>query len=182
MSNAKWPENIPMRTQAEWEQLGATWTEKDSREAIVAALKELKVPATEYARMQPTERAQRIAAIQEERVPGSTTGAKKAAAAPAAGAKKAATPATAGKATTTAAAASGGGGGGSVDLSPVIAKLAEMDAKIDGLAATSTSVETLLKLILLNPSMADSLQLAADPDVLAEFAGKSIGELASGNG
>jgi hypothetical protein len=180
MSNAKWPENIPMRTATEWEQLGATWTEKDSREAIVAALKELKVPATEYARMQPTERAQRIAQIQEERVPGSTTGAKKTAAAPA-GAKKAAAPAAAAGAKTTTT-ASTGGGGGSVDLGPVIAKLAEMDAKLDSLAVTSTNVETLLKLILLNPSMADSLQLAADADVLAEFAGKSIGELASGNG
>lgn len=179
MSNAKWPENIPMRTATEWEQLGATWTEKDSREAIVAALKELKVPATEYARMQPTERAQRIAQIQEERVPGSTTGAKKTAAAPAAaGARKtAATPAGAAKA-----APATGGGGGSIDLTPVLAKLAEIDAKIDGLATTTANVETLLKLILLNPSMQDSLQLAADPDVLAEFAGKSIGELASGNG
>lgn len=188
MSNAKWPDGIQQRTAEEWEALGKDWNNKDSRDAIVAALKALGVPATEYARMQPVERAQRIAAIQEERAPGSTTGKKATAASGSPAGKAAAKPAGTAKAAASAGQSAssggggGGGGGGSVDFGPVLAKLAEIDAKVDGLAVSTKSVETLLKLILLNPSMQDSLALASDADVLAEFEGKSIGELASGNG
>ena len=185
MSNAKWPDGIQKRTAEEWEALGKDWNNKDSRDAIVAALKALGVPATEYARMQPVERAQRIAAIQEERAPGSTTGKKATATGGSPAGKAAAKPASTAKAAASAgqsASSGGGGGGGSVDFGPVLAKLAEIDAKVDGLAVSTKSVETLLKLILLNPSMTDSLALAGDADVLAEFEGKSIGELASGNG
>lgn len=185
MSNiTKWPENIQTRSAEEWANLAATWSDADSRTAIVDALKALKVPATEYARKQPPERVAMIVELQEKLVPGSTKG--KPAGAPAAatgaaaaGAKKAAAPKAAGTGT---AAAATGGGGGNVDLSPVYARLDATDAKLDSLAVTAGNIETLLKLLLLNPANADSLQLAADPDVLAEFAGKSIGELAGGNG
>ncbi len=186
MSNtvSKWPENIPLRTAEEWTALGAAWnSDSDARTAVVEALKALKIPATEYARKQPPERVELVIKLQEQLSPGSTTGAKPAAAKAGAAAGK---PAAAGKAAAPKAAgtgvAAGGGGGGSVDLGPVIAKQAEIEAKVDALQATATNIETLLKLVLANPGMADSLALAADPDVLAEFAGKTITEIASGNG
>lgn len=182
MSNSisKWPENVPQRTAEEWTALAAAWhSDSDSRNAIVDALKALKIPATEYARKQPPERGELIIKMQEQLVPGSTTGKAAAPAkAPAAGAKgKTAAPKAAGTGK-----AAEGGGSGTVDLSPVLAALQEQNEKLDAIYAKVDSVETLLKLILLNPAMADSLQLASDPDVLTEFADKSISELASGNG
>lgn len=179
MSNNKWPENIQQRTADEWNGLAANWADAASRAAIVDALKALKVPATEYARKQPPERVAMIIEAQERMSPGSTSGAAaKPAAAAAASAAKKASPA---KAVGSTAAASSSGGG-SVDLGEVYARLDAQDAKLEAIAATAGNVETLLKLLLLNPANADSLSLAADPDVLAEFAGKSIGELAGGNG
>lgn len=166
----KWPEEIQIRTTEEWTALGANWQDPDSRAAIVAALKALKIPATEYARKQPPERVELIIKLQEQLVPGSTKGG--AAEKPAA-AGKAAAPKAGGKAAAPKAGATGGGTV-SVDLS-------EVNAKLDQLQATSTNIETLLKLLLLNPANADSLTLAVDPDVLAEFREKSIEELA-GNG
>lgn len=184
MSNVtKWPENVATRTAEEWTALGANWTDGDSRQAIVEALKGLKVPATEYARKQPPERVELIIKLQEQLVPGSTrpagaaAGAKAAAPAAATGAKKAA----ATKAPVASAPAASSGGG-TVDLGPVLAAIEAQSAKIEALQATATSIETLLKLVLANPSMADSLALAADPDVIAEFAGKTITEIAAGNG
>lgn len=180
----KWPEDLQQRTAEEWNALAANWSDSEARTTIVNTLKGLKIAATTYARAQPPERVQMIIEIQEKLVPGSTTG-KKAATAPAAGAtagKAAAPKAAAPKAGAAGAAAAGGGGGGTVDLGPVFARLDAQDAKLDALATTAGNIETLLKLLLLNPANQDSLQLAADPEVLAEFAGKSITELAGGNG
>lgn len=183
MSNVnKWPENVPTRTAEEWTALGANWSDGEARQAIVDALKGLKIPATEYARKQPPERVELIIKLQEQLSPGSTTG-KKAAATPAATGTTAAKKTAAPKAgASTASTASTGGGGGTVDLTPVLAAIEAQAAAIAELQATATSIETLLKLVLANPNMADSLSLAADPDVLAEFAGKTITEIASGNG
>lgn len=179
----KWPEEIPVRTSEEWNALLANWSDTESRNAILGALKALKIPATTYARIQPNERVELIILHQEALIPGST--AKKAAAAPAAtsaaapaaaAAKpgKAATAVPAGKAAAPAAA--------TVDLTPITTELAALNAKIDALQATSTRIETILKLLLLNAANADALSLAADADTLADIAGKTITELAGGNG
>ncbi len=167
MSNkiTAWPEGLQTRTAEEWIGLANDWSNTDSRAAVMTALKELKIPATEYARKQVTERAELIIKLQEQLLPGST---KPGGAAPA---KAAASATGSKKAAPKAAAAAAPAAGATVDLSELLGKL-------DELQATASRTETLLKLLLLNPANTDSLQLAADPDVLAEFASKSIEELA----
>lgn len=177
---SKWPEDVQTRSAEEWTALGANWSDGDARKSIVDALKALKIPATEYARKQPPERVELIIKLQEQLIPGSTKGGGAKAAAPAAATATAVGKKAAPK-VGTASAPAGGGGGGTVDLGPVFARLDATDAALAQLQETASSVETLLKLLLLNPANADSLQLAADPDVLAEFSAKSITELA-GNG
>lgn len=61
----RWPSSLVKRSREEWLKLGATWTEKRSREVIVAALKELKVSAMRYARMEGPTRAALLASLQE---------------------------------------------------------------------------------------------------------------------
>lgn len=61
-----WPATLLQRSREEWEELGRTWLdEATSRMVLSNALKELRVPATVYARLHPSERAEVIATMQE---------------------------------------------------------------------------------------------------------------------
>lgn len=180
----KWPENVQLRTEQEWRELGTqeNWTNPEVRQVILGALTALKIPAMNYARLQAPGRVELIIAEQEKRAPGSTAGKKEspkpAAAAPAAAGKKAAAPKAAGTGT---APASSSGGVATVDLGPVLAKFEALDERLNGLEANLGTVSTILKLLLLNPANADSLALAATQEVVDDIAGKSLAELAGGN-
>jgi hypothetical protein len=172
MTVSKWPEELQTRTAAEWRAIGAQWEVADNRKIVVDTLTALKIPAMQYARAKGPERVEIVIKAQEELVPGST--AEKKAAAPAAAAPKAAAP----KAAAPKAAAPVATGGGTVDLGPILARLEAQDAAIATLQASATEISTILKLLLLNPSNADSLTLAASAEVVEEIGSKSITELA----
>ena len=176
--SSNWPGQI--RTADEWRARGAQWDVADNRKAIIDVLTALKVPAMQYARAKGPERAEMVIALQEKAVPGSTQPAK--AAAPAAAAEAA--PASAGKKAAPAVKVPAGSGpvvGAGVDITPILAKLAEQDARLNTISAQIAEAATILKLLLLNPANADSLSLAATAEVVAEIGSKSITDLASGN-
>jgi len=170
MSN--WPEKITPRTSEGWDEVVKNWNNNDNRKLVLDTLKALEIPAMVYAKMHdPAERVALIKKKQGEILgEASLTGGG----APAAAAKKTAAPKAAGTGTTPA--ASGGGGAGAPANSAAIAAL---QASINELNERATTIETILKLLLLQN--ADALQLAADPDVLSEIGSKSLAELA-GNG
>ena len=176
MSN-NWPGQI--RTAEEWRSFGANWGNPEYRKIVIDTLTALKVPAMQYARLAGDKRAELVIELQEKAVPGSTQPAK--AAAPAAA--EAAPPA-AKKAAPAVKVPAGSGPvvGTGVDLTPILAKLAEQDARLNAISAQVAEASTILKLLLLNPANGDSLALAATAEVVAEIAAKSIPDLASGNG
>lgn len=184
MSANKWPDDLQTRTEEEWRAIGTeeNWTNPENRQIILGALTALKIPAMDYARLKAPGRVELIIRKQEELKPGSTAAAKAApkaaAAAPAAAAaKKGAAPKAAGTGTTAASSAPA-----TVDLGPVLAKLEAQSAEIAALSARAVTIETVLKLLLLNPANSDSLALAADQATLDSIAGNTLAELASGNG
>ena len=178
--SSNWPGQL--RTADEWRALGAQWDVADNRKAIIDVLTALKVPAMQYARAKGPERAEMVIALQEKAAPGSTQPAK--AAAPAAAEAVPAAAPTGKKAAPAVKVPAGSGPvvGAGVDLTPVLAKLAEQDARLNAISAQIAEAATILKLLLLNPANADSLSLAATAEVVAEIAAKSIPDLASGNG
>lgn len=184
MTVEKWPDDLQTRTEEEWRTIGLeeNWTNPENRALILGALTALKIPAMDYARLKSPGRVELIIRAQEKLKPGSLGGAKAApkaapAAAAAAAAKKAAP-----KAAGTGTAAPSTAAPATVDLGPVLAKLEEQGAQIAALQATAANVETILKLLLLNPVNSDSLQLAADEATLNGIAGNTLAELAGGNG
>lgn len=186
MSANKWPDDLQTRTEEEWRAIGTeeNWTNPENRQIILGALTALKIPAMDYARLKAPGRVELIIRKQEELKPGSTAAkaAPKAAATTAAPAAAAAKKGAAPKAAGTGTAAPAAGAPATVDLGPVLAKLEEQGAQIAALQATATNVETILKLLLLNPSNSDSLALAADQATLDGIAGNTLAELAGGNG
>lgn len=181
MTVEKWPDDLQTRTEEEWRTIGLeeNWTNPENRALILGTLTALKIPAMDYARLKSPGRVELIIRVQEKLKPGSLGGAK---AAPKAGAKAPAGKAAAPKAAGTGTAAPSASAPATVDLGPVLAKLEEQGAQIAALQATASNVETILKLLLLNPVNSDSLQLAADEATLNGIAGNTLAELAGGNG
>lgn len=181
MTVNKWPDDLQTRTEQEWREIGTdeNWLNTKIRKIILDTLTALKIPAMDYARLKAPGRVELIIAAQENLKPGSTASPKaapKAAAAPAEAAApkkqaspKAAAPAAAAQAIT-------------VDLGPIIAKLDALNLQLETLQSGVSTVETILKLLLLNPANADSLVLAADAATLESLSKNTLAELAGGNG
>lgn len=177
-----WPNDLQLRTADEWRALADKWDIPENRKAITDTLTKLKVSAMQFARAGAKERAEMIIAIQEKAVPGST---QPKTAAPAVVTEAPAAAAPGGKKAAPAVKVPMGSGpvvAAGVDITPILAKLAEQDARLSALSAQVGEVATILKLLLLNPANADSLSLAATAEVVAEIGAKSITDLASGNG
>lgn len=184
MTDIKWPAGTQTRTAEEWNGLAADWQNPESRAIIMDSLKALGVPASEYVRKQPPQRAEYLIELQEKAKPGSTKAGGKAAAAttttkaPAATTKKAAST-TKPAAATNSGETQGGGGGGTVDLTPVLEELAAARAEVATLAATVEEMARLNKqcfvalriLVLSNPEAAALLD---DGDVVKEFAESNL--------
>lgn len=169
MSNT-WPEKITPRTSAGWDDIVKNWNNNDNRKLVLDTLKALEIPAMTYAKMHDP--AERVALIKKKQ--GEILGEASLSDGGGTAAKKTAAPKAAGTGTPATGAATGGGG-----AAVNAAAIASIQAKLDEVNERASTMETILKLILLqNP---DALQLAADADVLAEIGGKSLAELA-GNG
>lgn len=192
---SQWPSELQTRTADEWRQMGSEegWNHVPNRGIFLQTLMGLKVSTQQYAQLLSPGRAELIIQIQESLKPGSTASKKAATPAPAPapaaeavseeptnlrppGIKKAApkaanpgmpTPVTAAPVASAV-----------VDFGPVLARFSALETQVAGLTKVTSSVETLLKLLLLNPASADSLMLAGEPAVLAEIAGKTVGQLA----
>lgn len=165
-TTSTWPEKITAHTSAEWAEIAKNWTTAD-RQTVLDALKALKIPAMQYARLSdPKDRVALVMKEQERLLGAGSLSGEKAAGSTE---KKAAPKATG----TGVASGNSSGGTGGASLAPVLAAIAALQASIN-------ETNAILKLLLIqNP---DALQLAADADTLNEIASKSLTELAGGNG
>jgi len=184
MTTKSWPNGLQTRTAEEWTHLGATWSDPESRTAIMDALKQLGIPASEYVKRQPPQRAELLIELQEAAKPGSTKagGAAKAektektAAKTAAPAKRASAPKPAAAPQET---ETSGGGGGTVDLTPVLAavetlagEVSDLNTKIEQMVKRQEQIFVALRIMVLsNPTAQEFLE---DGDTVRELAAGNL--------